>query len=347
MIKIGIAGATGYVGIELMRILANYSDAEIVYLASNTHHGLAITEVYPHIRSSAKLKCLDPFAMAKECDLVFSALPAGHSTELAKAVVDAGKKMIDLGADFRLKNPTDYKQWYGHASPPGELLQQAVYGLPEITPHAKIQQASLIANPGCYPTCIALGAYPALSSGIIDIQRMIFDAKSGISGAGRTLALKSHFCEASENFKAYDIAGSHRHVPEIEQILCGIAGSPVTIQFTPHLLPMNRGLLVTSYLSLKHDVSTKDIWEIYSSAYQDKPFIKLYAEGLLPQTADVKGSNACHIGFKIDPRTNNLIVVSVIDNLVKGAAGQAIQNMNIMFDQPETKGLHHLCPIYP
>ena len=349
MIKVGIAGATGYVGIELIRILINHPQVELVYVATQSHTGRSLKEVYPHLHTISGLDCLplNAIEMAKCCDVVFTALPAGIALDLAKPILDAGKKLIDLGADFRLKDPASYEKWYGHTSASSELLQIATYALTEIVPHEKIKLSQLIANPGCYPTCIALGAFPAIFYGIVETQGMIFDAKSGTSGAGRGLALGSHFCEVAENFKAYAIAGSHRHTPEIEQILGDIAGHSVTAQFTPHLLPMVRGLLVTAYLPLKKNISPEEIWEIYSTAYKNKPFIRLYPLGELPQTANVRGSNYCDIGLQVDPRTKKLIVVSVIDNLVKGAAGQAVQNMNLMFDQPETMGLNHLCPTYP
>ena len=209
------------------------------------------------------------------------------------------------------------------------------------------QRSDLIANPGCYPTCIALGASPPIFHKIVKLEGMIFDAKSGVSGSGKSLSLNSHFCEVAENFKAYAIAGSHRHTPEIEQILSELTKTPVTVQFTPHLIPMIRGLLVTGYFQLQKEISAEAVWHIYSQYYKNKPFVRLCPLGTLPQTANVRGSNYCDIGLALDLRTNTLIVVSVIDNLVKGAAGQAVQNMNILFELPETMGLNQLCPTYP
>jgi N-acetyl-gamma-glutamyl-phosphate reductase len=349
MIKVGIAGATGYVGIELIRILAGHPQVELVYVATQSHTGQALKTVYPHLQSIVDIDCspLDAAEMAKKCDVVFTALPHGIALSLAKPILEAGKKLIDLGADFRLKTPASYEKWYGQPSASSELLEFATYGLPGIVSREEIKGSHLIANPGCYPTCIALGASPAISHGIVKTKGMIFDAKSGVSGAGRGLSLNSHFCEVAENFKAYAIAGSHRHTPEIEQILAEIAGHPVTVQFTPHLLPMVRGLLVTGYFQLEKDISPEAIWEIYSQSYKDEPFVRLCPFGMLPQTANVRGSNYCDIGLAVDSRTNTLIVVSVIDNLVKGAAGQAVQNMNILFELPETMGLNQLCPTYP
>jgi N-acetyl-gamma-glutamyl-phosphate reductase len=349
MIKVGIAGATGYVAIELIRILASHPQVELVYLATQSHTGRALKEVYPHLQSIIDIDCspMDAEEMAKSCDCVFTALPHGVALDLADPILKAGKKLIDLGSDFRLKTPGVYEKWYGQAGAPTELLETATYGLPGIVSRQKIKGSQLIANPGCYPTCIAFGAFPAISSGIVKTEGMIFDAKSGVSGAGRGVSLNSHFCEVAENFKAYAIAGSHRHTPEIEQTLEGIAGQSVIVQFTPHLLPMVRGLLTTSYFHLKKEISPEAVWEIYSQAYKNEPFVRLYPLGELPQTANVRGSNYCDIGLRVDPRTKTLIIVSVIDNLIKGAAGQAVQNMNIMFELPETMGLNQLCPAYP
>lgn len=349
MFRVGIAGATGYVGIELVHILLNHPKVEIVYLATQSHVGVPLAMVYPHLQSLTDLECsaLDAGEMAKQCDLIFTALPHGHALELAQPILDAGKKLIDLGADFRLKNPASYKKWYHHPPASLELLESAVYGLPELGFRDRIKSAHFIANPGCYPTCSALGVMPAIAAGIIKTESMIIDAKSGTSGVGRGLALGSHFCEVAENFKAYAIAGSHRHTPEIEQVLGEIAGCPVIVQFTPHLLSIVRGLLVTAYLPLKKEVSAEEIWKIYADAYKEEPFVRLCPLGEFPQTANVRGSNYCDVGIGLDKRTGILVVISCIDNLVKGAAGQAVQNMNLMFNLPETMGLKSLCPLYP
>ncbi len=285
--------------------------------------------------------------MARHCDLIFTALPHGHAQELAEPILEAGKKLIDLGADFRLKNPNSYEKWYQHPSASSELLNKAVYGLPELGQREKIRNAQLIANPGCYPTCSLLGIMPAIASGLIKTDDIVLDAKSGVSGAGKALALGSHFCEVAENFKAYQVAGAHRHIPEIEQGLEEMAGHPTLVQFTPHLLPIVRGLLVTAYLTLEKAMTAEKIWKIYADAYQNEPFIRVYPLGEFPQTANTRGTNYCDIGLNIDKRTGKLIVISCIDNLVKGAAGQAVQNMNLMFHLPETMGLNDLCPIYP
>ncbi len=349
MINVGIAGATGYVGIELIHILLNHPKVKIVYAAAQSHAGVPLAQVYPHLQSLIDLECsaLDAKEMVKHCDVILTALPHGHALQLALPILEAGKKLVDLGADFRLKNPVSYEKWYHHLPAPLELLERAVYGLPELGYRNKIKNADLIANPGCYPTCSTLGCMPAIAAGIIKTEGIILDAKSGKSGAGRGLALSSLFCEVAENFKAYGVAGSHRHTPEIEQVLGGIAGHPVIVQFTPHLLPIVRGLLVTAYLPLKQEVSDEEVWKLYAHAYKDEPFIRLCQLGEFPQTANVRGSNYCDIGLQVDKRTRKLIVISCIDNLVKGAAGQAVQNMNLMFNLPETMGLSYLCPAYP
>ncbi len=341
MIKVGIAGATGYVGVELIHLLLKHPKVEISYLGGQSHVGVPLSKVYPHFQSLTDLECsaVDAEEMAKHCDLIFTALPHGHALELAQPLLHAGRKLIDLGADFRLKNPASYQKWYHHPPASLELLESAVYGFPELGSRDKIKNAQLIANPGCYPTCTALGVMPALAAGIVKTDLMIIDAKSGTSGAGRGLSLASHFCEVAENFKAYAVAGSHRHTPEIEQVLGEIAGHPILVQFTPHLLPIVRGLLVTAYLPLKREMSGEEIWKIYADAYKDEPFVRLYPLGEFPQTANVRGSNYCDIGIGLDQRTGVLIAISCIDNLIKGAAGQAVQNMNLMFNLRETMGL--------
>lgn len=349
MIKVGIAGATGYVGIELIRLLSSHPKVEIVCAATQSHVGVPLDQVYPHLQSLINAECcsLDPKEMAKHCDLIFTALPHGHAQALAEPILEAGKKLIDLGADFRLKNRISYEKWYQHPPASPELLDKAVYGLPELGQREKVRNAQLIANPGCYPTCSLLGIMPAIASGLIKTEDIVLDAKSGISGAGKALALGSHFCEVAENFKAYQVAGVHRHIPEIEQGLEEMSGHPILVQFTPHLLPIVRGLLVTAYLTLEKAMTAEEIWKIYVDAYQDEPFVRVYPLGEFPQTANTRGTNYCDIGLNIDKRTGKLIVISCIDNLVKGAAGQAVQNMNLMFHLPETMGLNDLCPIYP
>jgi N-acetyl-gamma-glutamyl-phosphate reductase len=348
VINVGIIGATGYVGLELIHILLNHPHIKISYLATQSHTGVPLKEVYPHLQSLIDVECSDVNVqeIIQCCDVVFTALPHGQALELAQPILDAGKKLIDLGADFRLKDPDSYEKWYQRPAACSKLLEQAVYGLPEMGNRNSIEQSQLIANPGCYPTCSILACIPAIASGIVRAEEIILDAKSGTSGAGKKLTQASHFCEVAENFKAYDIGGVHRHTPEIEQALSEIAGCSLTVQFTPHLLPIIRGLLVTAYLPLKEDLSAEEIWKLYAQAYKNEPFIRLYSLGTFPQTGNVRGSNFCDIGLQVDQRTGKLIIVSAIDNLVKGAAGQAIQNMNLMFNLPETMSLSSLCPAY-
>ncbi|MGZ3633400.1 MAG: N-acetyl-gamma-glutamyl-phosphate reductase [Parachlamydiaceae bacterium] len=350
MIRVGIIGATGYIGIELVRILLNHPEVELTYLTAQTHSGEKIDSIYPHIRMMGDLPC-SPFDIdvaISSCDIIFTALHHGHATHFAEQMINAGKKLIDFSADFRLKNPSSYEYWYHQPAANQKLLDTAVYGLPELVSREKIRNASLIANPGCYSSCAMLGAMPAIAANIVDLDHMIFDGKSGISGAGRSLALTSHFCEVAENFKAYAIAGEHRHTPEIEQGLSEIAGKPLHIQFTPHLIPMVRGLLVTSYFHLLDDKYTEEmIWNIYADAYANETFIRVLPLGQLPQTADVRASNYCDIGLRVDLRTKKLIVISAIDNLIKGAVGSAVQNMNLIYQIPETTALSSLFSPYP
>lgn len=349
MIKVSIAGATGYTGIELLRLLRHHPEVEIVRAGTESYIDQNISKVYPHLQSIVELKGIkhDAEQMAAASDVVFTALPHGIAMQMAPAILKFGKKLIDIGSDFRLQNPTDYENWYQQKSAPQTLLAQAVYGLAEVGFRSAISKAQFVANPGCYPTGCALAAFPALQADIIKTAGIIFDAKSGVSGAGRAASLNVHFSEITENFKAYSIAGTHRHTPEIEQTLTKIAGDKITVQFTPHLVPMVRGLLTTAYLPLKKSMKTEQVWEIYSQIYANEPFIRLREIGDLPQTKQVNGSNFCDIGLQVDTRTQNLIVISAIDNLVKGASGQAVQNMNLMFGLPETLGLRNLIPVYP
>lgn len=341
MIKVGIAGATGYAGIELVRILLGHPRVKIVYVGVQSHVGELLQSVYPHLQKRIDIECkaLDVPQMVKQCDLIFTALPHGHALQFAQPILDAGKKLIDLGSDFRLKDPSSYQKWYHHPPAPKELLEEAVYGLPELGFRTQIKKARLVANPGCYPTSSLLGCAPAVAAGIVKVNEGVLDAKSGVSGAGRGLALSSHFCEVAESFKAYAVAGSHRHTPEIEQALGEIAGHPIVIQFTPHLLPIVRGLLVTAHFPLLKECSPEEVWEIYAQSYKNEHFIRLYPLGKFPETSHVRGTNNCAIGLALDNRTKRLIVISCIDNLIKGAAGQAVQNMNLMWDFEETMGI--------
>ena len=346
-IKVGIVGATGYTGIELIRLLQAHPYVEITCVTSETYIGKPLDEVYPHTQTSTLiLQKLDIESIQQSCDLVFMALPHGHAMRVCGELLDSGKKIIDLGADFRLKNSKDYTQWYGLPPAKDILLANAHYGLPEISKKSHYADLSLIANPGCYPTAAILGVAPLLAAGIISLDHFIIDGKSGVSGAGRSLALGAHYCEVAENFKAYALAGKHRHTPEIEQAFSGLAGQICHVDFTPHLVPMLRGIFMTGYYKLAKNVSEEDIYKQYQTFYQHASFVRVLPQGTLPETKQVRGSNYCDIAVHLNLRTGTIITTSVIDNLIKGASGQAIQNMNLLYGFPETTGL--LTPtIYP
>ncbi len=347
-LKVGIAGATGYGGIELLRLLGNHPEAHVVLAGTESYVGQELAEVYPHLAGRVKLAGREatPEALADECDVVFTALPHGVPMKLAPAVLAAGKKLIDLGADFRLRDVAVFEKWYKHAHTAPELMAEAVYGLPELY-REQIKGARLVGNPGCYPTSCALAAAPLLKAGVVESKGIIFDSKSGVSGAGRGVNLGVHFSEVTENFKAYNIAGTHRHTPEIEQTLTDLAGTPVVVSFTPHLVPMVRGILTTGYFQLKEDLSTEQVLALFRECYAGEYFVRVRPVGDLPQTKQVSGSNYCDIGVQVDRRTGRVLVIAVEDNLVKGAAGQAIQNMNLLFGLPETMGLATAAPLYP
>lgn len=346
-IRVGIAGATGYTGVELIRLLGLHPEAEVVVAGTESYQGQRLAEVYPHLGGRADLVGQEatPEALAA-CDVVFTSLPHGLTMALAPAVLAAGRRLIDLGADFRLRDVAVYEQWYKKPHTAPALLAEAVYGLPELY-REQIRGARLVGNPGCYPTACALAAAPLLKAGVVETTGIIFDAKSGVSGAGRGVSLGVHFSEVNENFKAYNIAGTHRHTPEIEQTLSDLAGEPVLVSFTPHLVPMTRGILATGYFTLKEHRTTEQLADLFREFYAGEPFVRVRPAGDLPTTKQVWGSNYCDIGLRVDPRTGRVLVVSVIDNLVKGAAGQAIQNMNLLFGLPETTGLLHSAPVYP
>ncbi|AVX21760.1 N-acetyl-gamma-glutamyl-phosphate reductase [Carboxydocella sporoproducens DSM 16521] len=338
MIKVGIVGATGYTGAELIRILQGHPEVKIEVLTSQSYAGQEIAQVFPQL-SPLELPVLIEQEQDKltEVDVAFLALPHGVSMPIAARLLSAGVKVIDLGADFRLKDAVAYQTWYGleHSYP--QLLAEAVYGLPELK-REQIAAARLVANPGCYPTSILLALAPALKHGLLHLDTIIADSKSGVSGAGRGVSLGVHFSEVNENFKAYNV-GQHRHTAEIEQELAVLAGKPLTITFTPHLVPMTRGILSTVYAKLRQNLEEEEIRAIYRDFYRGEPFVKVLEAGQYPQTKWCAGSNRAFIGLKKDARTGRLILVSAIDNLVKGASGQAVQNMNILFGLPETMGL--------
>lgn len=346
MIKASIIGATGYTGAELVRILGRHPQVELVALTSQSYVGQSFVDIYPSLHRFTNLVCAeqDLPRIVADSDVIFIALPHGLAMDAALEGINQGKKVIDLGADFRLDDAVEYEQWYKVSHTAQQLIYEAVYGLPEIN-REKIKQASLIGNPGCYPTSIILGLAPLLAKGLIDPDSIISDSKSGVSGAGRTLSLGSHYAEVNENIKAYNI-GKHRHLPEIEQELGKIANRKMTISFTPHLTPMTRGILSTIYAKLAVEINQEELQAVYRDYYENEYFVRLLSGDNLPQTKWVAGSNFCDIAVTKDNRTNRVVVTSAIDNLVKGASGQAVQNMNIMFGLPENSGLE-LPGMYP
>ncbi|MCK9273701.1 MAG: N-acetyl-gamma-glutamyl-phosphate reductase [Syntrophales bacterium] len=328
-----------------MRLLIPRSDIEVTAVTSRKYKDVKVSKVYPHLEKITNHVFADalPEKIASLCDIVFLAVPHGEAMRAVPVFLDAGKKVIDLSADYRLKNVDIYEKWYvKHTSP--NLISEAVYGLPELY-RENIRNARLVANPGCYPTSIILGLAPLLTRGLVEPASIIADSKSGVSGAGRELQMSSLFCEVNEGFKAYK-AGSHRHTPEIEQEVGILAGKDVSVLFTPHLIPIDRGILSTIYGTLQKRLTTAEIVNYYHEFYESEPFIRVCEEGVLPNVASVRGSNMCDIGIKVDERTGRVIVISAIDNLIKGAAGQAIQNMNLICGIPENSGLH-LMPLFP
>jgi len=338
MIKVGIVGGTGYTGVELLRLLAAHPEVDIQAITSRSEKGLPVADMYPNLRGHLDIAFSEPdMAVLTKCDVVFFATPNGIAMTMARELVDAGVKVIDLAADFRIKDIQEWSKWYGmdHACP--ELVEQAVYGLPEVN-RAEIKKAQLIANPGCYPTAVQLGLLPLIENGLVDTTHLIADAKSGVSGAGRTAAVATLQAESSENFKAYGVAG-HRHLPEIKQGLVIANKADVGLTFVPHLVPMIRGIHATSYARLKDKNSADLLQSLYEKHYADEVFVDVMPAGSLPETRTVKGANHCRIAVHVPQNSDTVVILSVIDNLVKGAAGQAVQNMNIMFGLNEDAGL--------
>ena len=346
MIKVGIIGATGYAGSELVRILLGHKDVEIKWYGSRSYIDKKYASIYQNFFQLVDANCMDDNmeVLADQVDVIFTATPQGLCASLVNEEILSKVKIIDLSADFRIKDVKVYEKWYGieHKSP--EYIKEAVYGLCEIN-REDVKKARLVANPGCYTTCSILTCYPLVKEGIIDPNTIIVDAKSGTSGAGRGAKVDNLFCEVNENMKAYGVA-THRHTPEIEEQLGYACGEKITINFTPHLVPMNRGILATAYASLKKDVTYEEVKAIYDKYYADEKFVRVLEKDVCPQTKWVEGSNYVDVNFKIDPRTNRIIMMGAIDNLVKGAAGQAVQNMNLMFGLKESEGLE-LVPMFP
>ena len=346
MIKAGIIGATGYAGGELVRILMGHKDVEIKWYGSRSYIDQKYAAVYQNMFQIVEDVCKDDNMeeLADQVDVIFTATPQGFCASLLNEDILSKVKVIDLSADFRIKDQNVYEEWYKieHKSP--QFLPEAVYGLCEIN-REQIKGARILANPGCYPTCSILSIYPLAKEGLIDMNTLIIDAKSGTSGAGRGAKVDNLYCEVNENIKAYGVA-SHRHTPEIEEQLTYASGVKTVLNFTPHLVPMNRGILVTAYASLKKEVSYEEVKAVYDRYYENEQFVRVLEKGICPQTKWVEGSNYVDVNFQLDPRTGRVIMMGAMDNLVKGAAGQAVQNMNLMFGLPENEGLN-LVPMFP
>ncbi len=346
MVKVGIIGATGYAGNELVRILLGHKDAEIVWYGSRSYVDKNYADVYQNMFKLVDAKCMDDNMeeLAKEADVIFTATPQGYCASILTEDILKKTKIIDLSADYRLKDVNIYEEWYKieHKSP--ELIDKAVYGLCELN-RDKIKNTRLLANPGCYTTCSILTCYPLVKEGIIDPNTIIIDVKSGTSGAGRGAKVANLYCEVNESIKAYGVL-THRHTPEIEEQLGYACGQDVKIIFTPHLVPMNRGILVTAYANLAKNVTYEEVRAAYEKYYKDEYFIRLLDKDVCPETRWVEGSNFVDINFKIDTRTNRVVMMGALDNITKGAAGQAVQNMNLMFGLDEKEGLK-MAPVFP
>ena len=346
MIKAGIIGATGYAGGELVRLLTAHKEAEIKWYGSRSYIDKKYADVYQNMFRIVEERCLDDNmeALSKEVDVSFTATPQGLCASLVNEEILSRTKIIDLSADFRIQDVDIYEHWYGIQHPSPQFISEAVYGLCEIN-RERVKGARLVANPGCYPTCTTLSVYPLLKEGLIEPNTIIVDAKSGTSGAGRGAKVDNLYCEVNENIKAYGVA-VHRHTPEIEEQLGYAAGESLRINFTPHLVPMNRGILITAYASLKREVSYEEVRAAYDKYYASERFVRVLDPDVCPQTKWVEGSNYVDVNFKIDARTGRVIMMGAMDNLVKGAAGQAVQNMNLMFGLKESEGLE-LVPMFP
>jgi N-acetyl-gamma-glutamyl-phosphate reductase len=344
MKKVAILGASGYTGSELMRLILKHSRLELVAVSSEKFSGLPVETVFPALAGALQLT-FHPLSEAPlgEADYVFLALPHKESMGVVPGLIEKGKKVIDLSADFRFRKPETYEKWYQKHKAP-ELLERAVYGLTEVN-REKIKTGQLIANPGCYPTAVLLALLPAVQNGLMELSTIIVDAKSGVTGAGRSPVLGSLFAEVNEGVKPYKV-GNHQHTPEIEQELGLAVNSAVEIVFTPHLMPMNRGILVTAYGKLTKKMTSAEVLDVYNSFYQGDTFVRICPESVFPSTKQVQGSNFCDLGISVDKKTNRLIIMGAIDNLLKGASGQALQNMNVMAGFKESEGIDQL-PLFP
>jgi N-acetyl-gamma-glutamyl-phosphate reductase len=345
-LKVGIIGGSGFTGAELMRLAVNHPEIEIGYVTANQYAGTRVDMLYPSLTGiiDKEFESYD-LEKAKKNDILFLALPHGKAMEVAPELLQAGCKVIDLSGDFRLDDADTYEAWYKTPHTNHELLGKAVYGLPELYSE-QIKKASFVSNPGCYVTAAILALAPLLKSKDISTKGIVINSLSGVSGAGRDAKPETHFCKVDENLVAYKVGGTHQHIPEIEQYLTDVAGEDITISFTPHLMPISRGILTTAYADLATQASVNDLIDVFEGFYEGKPFVKVLSNGIMPQTKSVLGSNYCHIGIAVDGRTGKVIIISVIDNLVKGASGQAIHNMNLMMGFPEETGLKG-CGLWP
>ena len=346
MLRVGIVGVSGYTGVELARILSCHPKVEITVATSRQYEGKHLSEVFPNLKRCVDIICENPSQddLFNKADFFFTAVPHKTAMAIVPPLLEKEKKVVDLSADYRIKDVSVYETWYQkHTS--SNLINEAVYGLPELY-RDKISRARLVANPGCYPTSVILGLAPLLREKVIDPATIIVDSKSGTSGAGRAVSLASLYCEVADGFRAYKVGGVHRHIPEMEQELSMLSGEKITISFTPHLLPVSRGMLSTIYARMLPDIDDIHLRKLYQDTYKDEQFVRLCPPGTPPATQHVRGSNYCDIGFSVDRRTGRLIVLSAIDNIVKGAAGQAIQNMNLMNGFDEAEGLHG-APFFP
>lgn len=344
MFKVGIVGATGYVGAEILRLLLSHPNVEVVGISSVSFEGQEISNIYRNFLDKTNLVCENKDDLIDKSDLIFTALPHGLSEDIALECFEKGKLCVDLGADFRLTSEDEYKTWYNKPFTHPSIHKEAIYGLPELN-RDKIKEYKIIANPGCYPTSIELGLMPLLKDKLIEIDNIICDSKSGTTGAGRGLSQKTHYPDCNENFAAYAV-GSHRHTPEIEETLSVMANEKVNVTFTPHLLPINRGIVSTIYSKLTTSKSLEEIHELYINTYKNEPFVQVLPLGETACIKDVKLTNNCQISLHLNHRKDGIIIVSTIDNMIKGAAGQAIQNMNILFGLKETEGLNLIAPAF-
>jgi len=343
--RVGVVGATGYTGVELLRLLLLHPQVEVTALTSQKYAGLSIDQVFPSLPKYLQVNCeeLSVDQISKKVDFIFTAVPHKTAMETVPLFYQKGKRVVDLSADFRFKDPAVYERWYQRHSCP-ELLRESVYGLPELH-REEIRNAKIVGNPGCYPTGALIGLIPLIKNRMISYENIVVDSKSGVSGAGRDVVLGSLFCEVNEGVKAYNIF-KHRHLPEIEGEVSQLAKRKVTVTFVPHLIPMDRGILTTLYVSFTQEVKTEEVLNTFNEYYQEEPFIRIYPKGKIPNTKDVRGSNFCDLGIVVNESDGRGVIVTAIDNLVKGASGEAVQNMNIMLGYPETMGLD-VIPLFP